>query len=226
MMTREEFHKIFPELVMGYQPNPEVLDHIHSLTLLMLIGPSGTGKTTLMNRLGLPYVPSDVTRPKRPEEKEDIDYHFRTDYDRIIEQIKAGEFVQAAVGPGGDFYSTLASSYPRTGVAIISIVADVVPVFRDLVFGKTISAFIAPPTFEEWMRRLRSHDLAGDELVRRLSEARRSLIFALNDKTIHFILNDDIEPATEQLKNLLSGAVDDQREKRARRAALNMLDSI
>src|SRR5438132_598563 len=110
-MTHDEFLQTFPALIKNYKPSPQAVSQISNVSLLMVVGPSGVGKTSLINLLGLPYVPSDITRPKRPKEQEGADYHFRNDYDNIIQQIKDGEFVQVAIGSGGDFYSTIASSY-------------------------------------------------------------------------------------------------------------------
>ncbi|MBI2285219.1 hypothetical protein HYU82_00120 [Candidatus Saccharibacteria bacterium] len=225
-MTREEFLQAFPERIKNYQPSKQVLERIGNLTLLMTVGPTGVGKTTLMKHLKLPYVPADVTRPKRPEEIEGVDYHFRSDYVRVIEQIKTGEFVQVAIGPGGDFYSTIASSYPEGGTAVIAVVADVVPIFRELGFKKTISTFITPPSYEEWMRRMATHPISEEQRVKRLKEARRSFEFALSDKEVRFILNDDVETAAGQVSKLLAGQIDGQREEKARQIAQSLLATL
>jgi guanylate kinase len=225
-MTYEEFLKVYPDLIRDYQPSPDVLLRIKNLTLLMTVGATGVGKTVLMKNLGLPFVPSDITRPKRLGEVDGVDYNFRTDYDKIIEQIKAGEFVQVAVGPGGDFYATLANSYPDAGVATMAVVADVVPIFRELGFAKTISAFITPPSYEEWIRRMGEHHIAGDQLLRRIAEAKRSFSFALSDSQTYFILNDDLNSAVQQTKNLLTGKIDEQSEHQARNQAQQILDAI
>jgi len=206
-MTREAFLKNLPELAKNYQPAPEVLKKIKSITLLMVIGPSGVGKTTLINKLGLDFVPSDTTRKPREDERHGIDMYFLTDYQQVASDIHSGRFVQVAIGPGGDFYATRDSSYPDSGTAVLPVVTDVVPIFRHLGFSKTISAFIVPPTYDEWMRRMSSHKLQGEQLDKRLAEAERSLAFARSDKQMHFILNDDVEPAVSQLKGLTGGNI-------------------
>jgi guanylate kinase len=92
-MTREEFLRSLPELVRDYRPAEDVATHIKNLDLLMVIGPSGVGKTAIINRLNLKYIASDTTREQRPDEEEGVDYVFRKDYDKIVEEIKAGRFV-------------------------------------------------------------------------------------------------------------------------------------
>jgi guanylate kinase len=89
-MTREEFLIQLPSLVKNYKPSADVLEHIGKINVLMVVGPSGAGKTTLINSLGLTYVLSDNTRTPRPGEREGIDFYFRTDYEQVIKEIKEG----------------------------------------------------------------------------------------------------------------------------------------
>lgn len=218
-MTQEEFLRELPGFVKNYRPEPVVLQKIANLDLLMVVGPSGVGKTTLIQRSGITFVPSDTTRKPRVGEKEGVDYYFRRDYEKVIDEMKAGRFVQVAIGSAGDFYATKYSSFPKSGLATMPIVAGVIPIFRNLGFQKTISAFITPPSYKEWMRRMSVHPATNEQRLKRLAEAQRSFAFALSDDEIHFILNDKIETAVRQMKNLVKERVDKGREAKARAAA-------
>jgi len=218
-MTREDLIRLLPELARDYQAQPDILKHISSIDLLMLIGATGVGKTAIIKRLGIPYVPTDTTRPIRPEEVDGSDYFFRTDYEQVVSEIKNRQFVQIAVGPAGDFYGTRANVYPQVGLAVYAVVADVVPIFRQLGFNETISAFVTPPTFLEWMNRIDKHNVESQQLSKRLEEAKRSFSFALSDPDVHFILNDDLDNAVYQTKMLVSGKPNLAREANARQAA-------
>jgi guanylate kinase len=225
-MTKEEFLEQLPELKTNYRSAPEVLEHIGGVKLLMLIGPTGVGKSTLINNLGLAFVPSDTSRPARPGEKDGIDFNFHSDYSALTADITAGRFVQVAIGPSGDFYATKASSYPKSGFAVMPVVADVVPIFRQLGFKETFSAFITPPSYEEWMSRIKKHGLTDQEIKKRLPEAIRSLNFALTDATTHFILNDNLDKAAAQIQKLLDNKIDKNRESEAHKAAQEILDHL
>jgi guanylate kinase len=225
-MTREEFSKQLPELVRNYKPALDVANHIKNLDLLMVIGPSGVGKTAIINRMHLNYIISDTTRKPRPDEKEGVDYYFREDFDQIVQEMKDGRFVQVAVDSGGDLKATRDSAYPDTGIAVMALMASVVPSHRQLGFRKTLSVFITPPSFEEWMQRLDVHNLSAEQQALRLAEAARSLEFALNDKEVHLILNDDIIEAVNQTKNVLEGNVDQDRESEALSIAEELLGNV
>jgi guanylate kinase len=225
-MTREEFLKQLPELVRNYKPAFDVSTHIKNLDLLMVIGPSGVGKTAIINRLNLKYIVSDTSREPRPDEKESVDYYFRQDYDKIVDEMKNGRFVQAVIDSGGDLKATSDSTYPESGIAVMAVVAGVVQNFRQLGFRKTFSVFITPPSFEEWMQRLDVHNLSAEQQALRLAEAARSLEFALNDKEVHLILNDNIEEAVNQTKNVLEGNIDQERETEARSIAEQLLGNV
>lgn len=218
-MTRDDFINILPDLIKDYQAPPAILEVISNISLLIIVGATGVGKTSIIKRLGIPFVITDTTRPIRPIEINGSDYFFRTDYKELIREIKRRDFVQVAVGPAGDFYGTRASAYPDVGLAVYAVVSDVVPMFRQLGFGETLCAYITPPSFSEWMGWIDPHNFESDQLAKRLSEAKRSFNFALHDPDMHFILNDELNQAVNQVHNLVGGQIDEAREAQARQAA-------
>lgn len=218
-MTKDDFLKMLPDLLKDYQPLPEIKSRIANVDLLMVVGATGVGKTSIIKRLNIPFVITDTTRPIRPDEIDGSDYNFRSDYDQIVAEIKARKFVQVNIFPTGDFYGTKASAYPELGFADYAIVADRIDEFRKMGFNETITAYITPPNFLEWMGRIDRHNSESDQLAQRLDEAKRSFSFALNDKDTHFILNDDLDMAVHQTETLLNGKADQNREAAARQAA-------
>jgi len=218
-MTRDEFLKHLPTLVKDYEPLPEIKSAVANVDLLMIVGATGVGKTSIIKRLGVPFVITDTTRPIRPDEINGSDYNFRTDYEQLAKEIKERQYVQFNIFSTGDFYGTKASSYPDLGFAVYAIVANIIPQMRQLGFNDTHTAFIVPPTFEEWMRRIDHVNLERDQLAKRLEEAKDSFSFVLSDQDTHFILNDEIPDAVKQVKELLNGKVNKSREAQARKAA-------
>lgn len=206
-------------MVKGYEPLLDAKRRISNVNLLMIVGATGVGKTSIIKRLGVPFVITDTTRPIRPDEINGSDYNFRTDYDQLAKEIKERQFVQFNIFSTGDFYGTKASSYPDLGFAVYAVVANIITEMRQLGFDDTTTAFIVPPTFEEWMHRIDHVNMERDQLTKRLEEAKQSFSFALSDQNTHFILNDELSDAVRQVKDLLNGKVNKSREAEARKAA-------
>jgi len=225
-MTRAEFIFNLPEITKGYRPATRVIEKLKNIDLLMVVGPSGVGKTSVINKLGIPIIPPDTTRDPRPEETNGRDFNFRQDFDQIVQEIQTGQFVQLVVGASGDLYATKADSYPDLGRAVLPVMANVLGIFRTLGFKSTQTVFITPPSHQEWFRRLSTHNLNQDQLDKRMKEARQSLHLSLLDNDMHFILNDDLDKAAAQIKSVLVGQIDLEREGAARSAALKISNAL
>lgn len=225
-MTREDFISALPELTQGFQTSTEAKQRIGHIDLLMMVGGTGVGKTSVIKRLGIPFVVTDTTRSIRPSEINGLDYFFRTDYDQLADEIKNRKFVQVMLYPTGDFYGTRISAYPEVGYAVFAVVSNLVPGFRQMGFNDTITAFVTPPSFIEWMDRLGKSGMERENLEKRLAEAYRSYEFALNDPETVFILNDQLDYAVQQTKMLLAGRHDTEREIKARKAAKEIFENL
>lgn len=208
-MTYDELSK----LVTGYKPNPQVLQAVAGISVLGTVGPSASGKTVLMKALvaqspRAKYVLDETSRAPRPGEVNGADFLFRTQ-EEILEDLKNGELVQVALGPNGDLYSTRANSYPSGAVGLIALVPPAVREFRLLPIKSFQAAFIVPKSFDIWRQWLANQAANGkwseEKLQSRLAEAKGSYGFALNDSSIQFILNDEINSATQRLEQILVG---------------------
>lgn len=202
-MTDEELK----QLVENYRPDQKILVGLADIRVLGTVGPSASGKTTLMKALvnaslKFRFILDETSRSPRPNEVNGLDFLFRT-REEILEDLRRGELVQVAIGPNGDLYSTRLSSYPSGGIGVIALVPPAVIEFRNLPFKSFAAAFIVPYEFTAWQEWLAKQAKAGswstEKLHSRLAEARRSYEFALADKDIHFVLNDDIDRAIARL---------------------------
>jgi guanylate kinase len=217
-MEKKDFIAWVKKLQPNYRPNDAVLAKLAHIDLVALVGPTGVGKTTIISKLELPYVPSDVTRPAREGEKNGHEYFFRNDYFQILDDIKAGNYVQFLVSGSGEFYGTRAESYPEQGTASMAIIASAIPHFRELGFRKVIPIYILPPSYTEWMHRIGTGRVT--DLDARMKEAAESLPIALADAQYHFVLNDDLNMALSEIKTIIAGGkVSEHRDSLARSSA-------
>lgn len=212
------------QLVVNYQPNEAVQHHLDELSLIMTLGPSGVGKTTLAHASGLPMVLGDASREPRPHEQNGADYWFRS-FDDMLRDVKNGEYVQIAVGSEGDLKGTRSGSFPTRSVAVFAVVAAAIETFRNLGFAETKTAVIVPPSFEEWMKRLGGHNISDEKIQQRLAEARPSFTFALQDDQAQFVLNDSVKAGAERLRQVAAGKVPDQNDQ-ARRIVEELLKRL
>lgn len=223
-MDYDTFKIVIPELAHGYYPSGSSLERVANVRFLKLVGPSGVGKTSIMNQLGYPFVISDTTREARSGEISGVHYNFRTDYENILEEIEAGEYLEFAAGPVGDFYGTKATSYPETEICVKAITANAISFFRSLGFKRSITAVVTPPSYGELDLRRSRHDLTEDQKNKRILESIESFTLMLNDPEARFILNDKLHEAIVQVKALAEySIIDHSRETRARIAAAYIL---
>jgi guanylate kinase len=202
-MDKKDFIEWAEKLQKSYQPSELTSQTLAQIDLVAIVGPTGVGKSTIIDKLGIPYVVSDVSRDSRPDEKNEKNYNFRTDYLDIIQQIKNGEYVQFLVSKYGEFYGTRLSAYPESGPCTMAVVASEMPNFRKLGFRSVTSVYVMPPSYIEWMRRIggvRSVDLLG-----RIDEARQSILMALDDESYHFVLNDVLDLAIKDVHGIIAG---------------------
>jgi guanylate kinase len=166
--------------------------------LLVLSGPSGVGKTTIVHELRKRYDStfsvSATTRAPREGEVHGRDYWFvsRPDFQRMIEQ---DELLEHALVFNRDHYGTprkpVLEAIAQGRLAILDIdVQGGLQVRRSM--PEALMVFILPPDDATLLRRLRERGTDRDEVIeRRVAEARREIATA-RDSGVYdaFIVND------------------------------------
>jgi guanylate kinase len=179
--------------------------------LVVISGPSGAGKTTLVKRVfecspQLVAGVSATTRPPRPTEQDGLDYHFLSpaEFER---RRQAGDFLESfEVFGHGYWYGTLESevtpSLARGKWVVLEIdVQGTLAVLKR--YPDAITIFVRPGSMEELERRLRNRGTeSGGAIQRRLEVARRELACA--DTYQHQVLNDDIDRAVQEICDILT----------------------
>jgi guanylate kinase len=184
--------------------------------LLVLAGPSGVGKGTIVDGLrtrvpGLWVSVSYTTRPPRVGEVEGADYHFvtRAEFEALRD---AGGFLEW-FEVFGDLKGT-----PRGPVEEHLAAGDHVLLEIDVqgalkvrgVFPEAVLVFVKPPSPEELRRRLASRGTESpDDLERRLAAAAAEEAQA--DRFDAVVVNDDVERAVTDVAGILARSTrDDQ----------------
>jgi guanylate kinase len=178
--------------------------------LIILSGPSASGKTTLVERVlredphRLCVSVSATTRPRRPGEIDGVHYHFWT-AERFEQGIAAGEFLEYAQVHGRHYYGTVRREVDEQlakgrGVILVIDVQGAAKV-RAL-RPDTVSVFLRAPSLEEYERRLA---LRGDDpasIAVRLKTARDEL--ARIGEYQYVIVNDDLDRAVADFRGVIA----------------------
>ncbi len=181
--------------------------------LTVLAGPTAVGKGTVAGyvREHHPEVwlsVSVTTRRPRPGEADGVHYHFVGDaeFDRMVDE---GELLEWAVVHGLARYGTprrpveaaLAAGRPALLEIDLQGARQVRESMPDAFF-----VFLAPPTWEELVRRLVGRGTEDEpEREARLTTARVELAAAAEFDVV--VLNDDVRRAAEELVSLMRSPV-------------------
>jgi len=171
--------------------------------LIIVSGPSGVGKTTLVDRVlkSDPLVVRSIsatTRGPRPGEVDARDYFFVSP--ERFETMKAGDLVEWA-----DVHGSLYGTPKRFLEGTLAIGKDVILNIDiqggDRVkrfFPDAVMVFILPPSFRELEERLRARgDVAGEVLKVRLANARTEI--EAGARYDYLVINDSVERAATEL---------------------------
>jgi guanylate kinase len=176
--------------------------------LFIVSAPSGTGKTTLVERLvritpGLRMSRSYTSRPARDGERDGVDYNFIT-REQFQRMAADGQFLEWA-DIYGNLYGTGAADTERVlaGGEDVVLVIDVQGARQVRSRGlENIGVFVLPPSAETLERRLRGRSKDTEEQIRRRLEVacREVTDVASYD---YVVVNDELEPCVDRLKAIV-----------------------
>lgn len=172
--------------------------------LIVLSGPSGVGKSTVVAYLRAhhPEVGVSVsvtTRPPRPGERDGVEYHFVDEaaFDRLLAR---GELLEWASFAGHRYGTPRAPVLARLAAGrptLLEIDLQGARQVRQALPGALL-VFLAPPSWEELVRRLVGRGTEPPEVVRRrLDLARREL--AAEDEFDLTLVNSSVQEVAGRL---------------------------
>ena len=177
--------------------------------LVLVSGPSGTGKGTVCNLLRekhpeLAYSISATTRQPRPGEMDGVNYYFY-DKAKFEAMIEAGELLEWA-NVYGNYYGTPKQAVLDRLEAGEDILLEIdtqgaLNVMEAMPEG--LYVFLLPPSLEELEKRLRGRGTETEEsIARRLGAAKEEIGRAV--KYRYVVVNDTVEKAEETIANIIA----------------------
>jgi guanylate kinase len=176
--------------------------------LIVLTGPSGVGKGTLLKSL-LAHHPelylsiSATTRSPRVGEVDGVDYYFYT-RDRFEAMIQAGGFLEWAEFAGNYYGTPIAMVRDRIAEGKSIVLEIELEGARQVakIFPTAVKIFILPPSIEELESRIRGRGTDPEEAIRRRLHRAQAEIAAANEFDYQ-IVNDELETALAKLEELI-----------------------
>jgi len=178
--------------------------------MLVLSSPSGAGKSTIARKLlnmesGMTLSISVTTRPRRPSEVNDVDYHFISGQ-RFDEMRADGELLEWAL-VHGNYYGT-----PRAPVAKaldqgLDVLFDIdwqgTRQLKAAMGSDVVGVFILPPSMAELRARLeRRAEDARDVIDRRLANARTEITHW--GEYDYVVVNRDLQESFDAVRAILA----------------------
>ena len=176
--------------------------------LFIVSAPSGTGKTTLVERLvhvtpNLCMSRSYTSRLARPGERDGVDYNF-IGRDRFEEMVRHGDFLEWA-DVFGNYYGTCAADTERCLAngqdQVLVIDVHGARLVRNSGI-ESIGVFVLPPSAAILEQRLRGRSQDSEEEIRRrLDVACREVNeFASYE---YVVVNDELDAAVDRLRAIV-----------------------
>ncbi len=205
------------QLIANYSPSSDAIDLIKQTRISLLAGISGAGKNTIKRALldeGSDFhdIVSHTTRSPRQNnsimETDGVDYHFIS-LDTAKEMLENYDFVEAKFVHGtvyGTSVAEIRKAHLDNKVAISDVDVQGVAEFKQIA-PDSVSIFIVPPSYDEWLSRLKARYSTEEEFFAEWHKRRQSSInelkHALEVPYYHFIINDDIERATRVSREII-----------------------
>lgn len=184
----------------------------HAGLLLVISGPSGVGKTSIVHeivrRFDGVFSVSATTRSPAPTEREGVDYYF-VDQPTFQKWVDEDRFLEVAQVFGRNWYGTPAApvqeQLDRGRLVVLDIdVQGAESVRRKM--PQMLGIFILPPSEETLLQRLRARGRDDEAAIeRRFAESKREIARAKQGNTFDaFVVNDDLPRAIAEVAALVS----------------------
>lgn len=176
--------------------------------LVVLSGPSGVGKGTVLKSLltensGMRLSVSATTRAPRPGETNGREYYFIS-REKFLQMAEKGEMLESAEYCG-NCYGTPAAPIEKWTSEGTDVILEIEVQGGAQVKRKrpdSVGIFLLPPSFEELERRLKKRGTESAETVRRRLETARSEIAGAQYYD-YVVVNDGVKKTAEQIRGIL-----------------------
>lgn len=177
--------------------------------LIVISGPSGVGKDTIIQRMRelMPdcyYAVTATTRGRRPGEMNGVHYMFYTP-EEFAANVAQGEFLEHATVYGNEYgvpKAPIREALRRGKDTVVKVDTQGAQAIRALA-PDALLIFLLPPSMDELAHRLRSRKTDDtDSLFTRISIASREI--ATSEHFDYFVINEVVEDAVAAIQEIIA----------------------
>jgi len=215
-MNRLDHRQEFESVLSVYQLSSSAKAILSKLSLVLLSGPSASGRNTIIEELvkkgDYQEIVSDTTRKPRfnngVKEINGQTYWFR-DEESFLADLKKGAFLEAEIihnqQVSGISIRELIRAQEANKVAITEVEIGGFLKILDLK-PDTLGIFVLPPSFDIWLARLKNRNkISDEEMINRLTTGLRIYKTALDKSGIPIVVNDDLTVAVSDIDKIVLG---------------------
>lgn len=210
----------FEAILTNYRPSTEAMQLLGDMSLVLLGGPSGAGRNTIIEQLiknnykcNYKFIVSDTTRLPRinngVKEKNGVNYWFRNEND-FLEDLHQGNFLEAEIihdqQVSGISVRELKKAHDSGLIALSEVE---IGGFNNILSIKpdAVGIIVLPPTFEIWLKRLLNRNQMPEQEIRgRLRTSLKIFKFLIRESNkVHIVINDDLASSVQLVDKLANG---------------------
>ena len=186
----------------------KLVDYLSKGFLLVISGPSGSGKGTVSKELlsrnkDIVFSISATTRKPRPTEEDGVNYFFleEEDFKRKVEDNQFLEYAFVHTNYYGTPKDFVLQEIDKGEIVLLEIdVQGALQVKKN--YKNVIFVFLLPPTMDELKNRIIKRGTESEEdIERRFKNAFEELDFV--GEYDYFVVNDKVEDAVESIENII-----------------------
>lgn len=179
--------------------------------ILIITGPSGVGKDTVMNSLvskhpEFRFCRSVTTRDKRPGETEGVSYYFISveEFNRMDDSGELIESIEYLGNKYGTRYDEINNTIESGNNLVMILEYHGMTQIQSEYPDDVVNVFMLPPSIKELERRIRNRGRDTEEqIAERLNNARNEI--ATSKEYSYFVINKDVEQTAEEIYHIVKG---------------------
>ncbi|MEK7152788.1 MAG: hypothetical protein AAB834_02480 [Patescibacteria group bacterium] len=205
--------------IAAYHPATEALDPVRQTPILFLVGISGAGKNTVLQRLmalhpqEYRHIVSHTTRKPRENhgvmERDGVNYHFvdLPTIDRMLDEQAFIESKTYADNVYGTSIAEIKKAQTEGKIALGDLTVDGADEYAEFDLNVK-NVFLLPPSYEVWQERLLARyegNVHQHDLYKRTKTALAELEHALTTDYFYIVINDDLDKTVELISQIAHG---------------------